>query len=315
MSIRRFTTGPGSGGVDAQGILDSRNLPDPDFHTQWDAIIVDEAEKDRLLAQAVLNFTLRPNPKINRAFIPLHGVILLVGAPGTGKTSLARGLASRTAEIISEPGQCLYIEVEPHSLTSGTLGKSQKAVTTLLGETIAERAASRPTIVLLDEVETLAADRTKMSMEANPVDVHRATDAVLAQMDQLAAQYPNLLFLATSNFPEAIDQAFFSRADLVVTVDLPGPEARRRILAETLAALAVAYPGIKNIAAQAEFEKVIECCDGLDGRRIRKIVIAACTYDKETALNPARLTCNDLLRAAQHAQQEARAAKKGGASR
>ena len=44
-----------------------------------------------------------------------------------------------------------------------------------------------------------------MSMEANPVDVHRATDAVLTQLDQLAAQHPQLLFLATSNFVGAID--------------------------------------------------------------------------------------------------------------
>jgi AAA+ superfamily predicted ATPase len=72
-------------------------------------------------------------------------------------------------------------------------------------------------------VETLAADRRKMSMEANPVDVHRATDAVLTQLDQLTAEYPQLLFLATSNFAGAIDEALLSRADLVVTIDLPTP--------------------------------------------------------------------------------------------
>ena len=33
--------------------------------------------------------------------IPLHGVILLTGEPGTGKTSLARGLAHRTATSFS----------------------------------------------------------------------------------------------------------------------------------------------------------------------------------------------------------------------
>lgn len=65
---------------------------------------------------------------------------------------------------------------------------------------LAEESSTNPCIVLLDEVETLAADRSKMSMEANPVDVHRATDAVLTQLDQLAAEYPQLLFIATSNF-------------------------------------------------------------------------------------------------------------------
>ena len=302
-------TGPGSGGIDAHGILDSRNLPDPEFNALWDAIIVDPSIKDRLLAQAVLNFTLRTNPKIKRAYIPLHGVILLVGPPGTGKTSLAQALASRTAEVVSE---CLYLEVEPHALTCGTLGKSQKAVTELLGGTIAEQAAIRPTIVLLDEVETLAADRSKLSLEANPVDVHRATDAVLTQIDHLAAQYPNLLFIATSNFSQAIDQAFFSRADLVMSLELPGPDARRTILTESLHALAEAFPEVKVLATTADVERVAKACDGLDGRRIRKIVASACTFNKETALNPAWLTVMDLLRAAEHAQQEARDAAKGG---
>ena len=301
-------TGPGSGGIDAHGILDSRNLPDPEFSALWDAIIVDEVVKDRLLAQAILNFTLRTNPKIKRAYIPLHGVILLVGPPGTGKTSLAQGLASRTAEVLSD---CLYLEVEPHALTSGTLGKSQKAVTELLGGTIAEQAANRSTIVLLDEVETLAADRSKLSLDANPVDVHRATDAVLAQLDHLAVEYPKLLFIATSNFSQAIDRAFFSRADLVMTLDPPGPEACRKILVETLNALAEAFPRVKELATTTSLEQVVKASDGLDGRSIRKIVASACTFDKETALNPSRLTVRDLLQAAEHAQREAKAATKG----
>jgi len=309
LSSGTLRTGPGSGDVDAQGIIDSRNLPDPDFDALWDAIIIDASIKDRLLAQAILNFTLRTNPKVKRASIPLHGIILLVGFPGTGKTSLAQGLASCTADVISG---CLYLEVEPHALTGRTLGTSQKAVTELLGETVAERAATRPTIVLLDEVETLAADRSKLSLEANPVDVHRATDAVLAQLDHLAAKYPNLLFIATSNFPEAIDRAFFSRADLVVTLDLPGPDARRKILVDTLDALAEAFPTVKRVATATDFEQAVQACDGLDGRRIRKLVASACTFDKETALDPSRLTTRDVIRAAEHAQRESKSATKGG---
>src|SRR5271166_3030392 len=153
--------------VDAKGILDSKALPDADFQDLWDSIIVDNAMKDRLLAQAVLNFTLRP--KLKRSAAPFHGIILLVGPPGTGKTSLARGLASRTAASLG----CgmTFIEVDPHALASASLGKSQQAVTHLLGSVIGDAASSGPCIVLLDEVETLAANRRKMSMEANPVDV------------------------------------------------------------------------------------------------------------------------------------------------
>ncbi|MBX9716891.1 MAG: AAA family ATPase, partial [Burkholderiaceae bacterium] len=184
-----------------RGIQAVRALPDPGLATLWDSIVVEGGIKERLLAQAVLNYTLRP--KIDRSILPLHGVILLVGPPGTGKTSLARGLASTVASLMKGSAFRL-VEVDPHALTSSAMGKTQRAVGELFSQSIAEQAASGPTIVLLDEVETLAADRARMSLEANPIDIHRATDAVLVQLDALASSHPQLLFVATSNFPQAI---------------------------------------------------------------------------------------------------------------
>jgi len=298
------STGAGSGGVDATGVLDSRLLPDGEFVAQWDAVIVETSQKDRLLSQAILNFTLRE--KVNRANLPLHGLIVLHGPPGTGKTSLARGLAARTAEVICKLGQFRFIEVEPHALAGAALGKSQRAVRDLLGQTIAEQAERGPLIVLLDEVETLAADRSRMSMDANPIDVHRATDAVLAQLDQLAAKYPHLLFIATSNFTRAVDGAFLSRADLIENIGLPGPEACRAILQSAIEELAKSFPSASRILKDAEFERAAKHCVGLDGRRIRKLVISACALKKETALNPNGLTAADLLAAAVQAQGESK---------
>lgn len=292
--------------IHSDGILDARNLPDQDFDKLWDSIILDNEIKNRILSQAILNFTLRSH--IQRAAMPLHGIILLTGAPGTGKTSLARGLASKVAKSFNGT-DFLFLEVEPHSLTSSALGKSQKAVTELLSITIAEHASTRPVIVLLDEVETLASDRSKLSLEANPVDVHRTTDAVLAQLDHLAASFPQLLFIATSNFAQAIDEAFISRADLAIEIGKPNIEACRVILTDTIEALSTVFPKVKQIVSEPDFERAVHLCQGLDGRKIRKLVASACTFDKETALNPALLTVKDILRAVEHERKMSGLAK------
>ena len=68
-------------GEHQKGVLDARPVPDTAFDALWDAIILDHTTKDRLLSQAILNFTLRG--KFDQAAIPLHGIILLVGPPGT----------------------------------------------------------------------------------------------------------------------------------------------------------------------------------------------------------------------------------------
>jgi len=195
---------------DKKGILKLCDLPNAEFDDLWERIIVPAAVKERLVAQILLSFTIRK--RIPFGALPLHGLILLVGPPGTGKTSLAKGVASKAAGLL-KGARPRFIQVEPHGLTSSALGRSQREMHTFFSATVAEYAAQGPLIVFLDEVETMAVDRQKLSLDANPIDVHRATDAILASLDHLAEQHPDLVFIATSNFQTALDSAFVSRAD------------------------------------------------------------------------------------------------------
>jgi SpoVK/Ycf46/Vps4 family AAA+-type ATPase len=281
--------------MEEKGILDLRELPSQEFEELWNRIVLPDDIKNQLRAQVLLELTFRTQIT-SRAAVPLHGIILLVGPPGTGKTSIAKGVASAAVSALDKT-KVKFIEVEPHILSSSALGKSQREIRRFLEDVVTEYAKQGPLIVLLDEVETLVSDRSKMSMEANPVDVHRATDAMLAGLDNLAARFPQLLFIATSNFEGALDPAFISRADLVLRIEKPSREACEAILKDTLNAIGEKWKNVKKLISDVKFEKVIDAAEGLDGRQIRKAVLSALTQNIDTVLDPGLLTIQQLLKA------------------
>jgi AAA+ superfamily predicted ATPase len=178
------------------------------------------------------------------------------------------------------------------------LGESQRNIMRLLQDTIPEIAARRPhTVVLIDEVESFAVRRSTASFETNPVDVHRATDAVMLGVDEIARKLPAVLFVTTTNFIDAIDDAFLSRADLVM--HLPNADTIANILQHSLEELAVQWPALRPLAADgARIHELAALCDGWNGRQVRKLVLAALAQRLELAKDPALLTFEDLREAA-----------------
>ena len=191
------------------------------------------------------------------------------------------------------------MEVNPHSLPSEMLGESQRNVARLLDNSLPELSLRYPhVVVVIDEVESFAVRRSSASFEANPIDVHRASDAVLEGMDRLMKRCPNVLVVTTTNFPQAIDEAFTSRADLVISVAIPTTQAAAEIVRLSLFELSQIWSELTDLAEDESLHRSIaEQCNGWDGRQLRRLPLKVLASNIELASNPQLLTKEDIFRA------------------
>ena len=266
-----------------EGIVGITELPDPDFADRWDRIIVPETLKERLRNYAI--FSLRHRGRLSAVGMPVHGLVVLSGPPGTGKTTLAGGLANSAAVELGEP--ILFVDINPHAFPSQLLGESQRSVARLFERTIPDLAKRGiPTVVLLDEVEAMAVSRTGASLETNPVDVHRATEAVLAGVDFVARTCPGVTFVATTNYRAGVDVAFLSRADLIEEIGYPDAAAVHAILVDTLRELTD-----RPLDETALIDLAERCAAArVDARQVRKLVLRAICDHRELALDPSTIS-------------------------
>jgi SpoVK/Ycf46/Vps4 family AAA+-type ATPase len=289
------------------------DMPDARYAHLWDSIVVERSIKDRLLHSAALSLRLRGELPFEAT--ALHGLAFLYGPPGTGKTTLARGLAYQLAPLTTRR-KARFIEVNPHGLMSAEHGQSQRRVTELLTEHLPSMVDDGiPTVVLLDEVESMVVARSQASLAANPADLHRATDAVLTAIDSNASALPHLMFIATSNFTGAIDEAFLSRVDVAIHIPAPDVRGVLAILKTTLEAMSKAFPPLAQLARRPELEQVAKALAGTDGRRIRKSVSEAMLGRLATVIEPGDLTIEDLISAAGRIQQSGPMSQTNGGGR
>ena len=141
--------------------------------------------------------------------------VLLHGPPGTGKTRLARAVANESA--------AQFFLINGPEIMGSAYGESEQRLRSVFEE--ASKAA--PSIVFIDEIDSIAPKRGQVSGEAEK----RLVAQLLTLMDGLEAR-ANLVVIAATNRPEAIDEALRrpGRFDREIIVGVPDERGRREIL-------------------------------------------------------------------------------------
>lgn len=181
----------------------------------WEAIGgLDELKQS--LREAVEGALLYPELYRQAGASPPRGV-LLHGPPGTGKTMLAKAVASQA--------RANFISIKGPELLSRWVGASEQAVRELFAR--ARQAA--PCIVFVDEIDSLAPARGLNSGDAGVSD--RVVGQLLTELDGLE-EAPGILLIGATNRPEMLDPALLrpGRLDLQLKVDLPDRAGRLEIL-------------------------------------------------------------------------------------
>ncbi|KAF4377860.1 hypothetical protein G4B88_031526 [Cannabis sativa] len=179
--------------------------------------------------------------------------ILLFGPPGTGKTMLAKAVATEAGAN--------FINISMSSITSKWFGEGEKYVKAVFS--LASKIA--PSVVFVDEVDSMLGRRE------NPGEheaMRKMKNEFMVNWDGLRTKdTERVLVLAATNRPFDLDEAVIRRLPRRLMVNLPDAPNRAKILKVILAK--------EDLSPGVDFDAIANMTDGYSGSDLKNLCVAA----------------------------------------
>jgi cell division protease FtsH len=266
MFRRAGQQGAGMGGLMGIGRSKARRY-DQERETKVsfdDVAGIDEAENELV---EIVDFLKDPGKYTRLGGTAPKGV-LLVGAPGTGKTLLARAVAGEAGVPFFSMSAAEFVEM--------IVGVGAARVRDLFKQA----RENAPAIVFIDELDAIGRARGHVPAIGGSSEQEQTLNQILTEMDGFSSR-EGIIVLAATNQPDVLDKALLrpGRFDRRVVVNLPDKTGREAILK-------VHTRGVP-LARDANLAEIAAATPGFSGADLRNLV-------NEAALLAARRTQNEV---------------------
>ncbi|MBK29104.1 MAG: hypothetical protein CMB49_00095 [Euryarchaeota archaeon] len=217
---------------------------------QWDEVGGLEEIKERL--KESVEWPLTRSELFNHFGIKPPRGIVLFGAPGTGKTLLAKAIANEA--------KANFISIKGPELISKWVGESERAIR----EIFKKAKQSAPSVIFLDEFESIAHMRSGGSASEGSDVANRVVNQLLASMDGVES-LDGVIVVAATNRPEMIDPALLRSGRFERVLHVPPPDEKARM------AIADIHTSGMPIAKNVDLKKVFKGLDGFTGADIEAV--------------------------------------------